>query len=30
VITGTVHIIDAFARMGASYWWLRLVQGVIE
>jgi uncharacterized membrane protein HdeD (DUF308 family) len=30
VITGTVHIIDAFARMGANYWWLRLVQGVIE
>jgi uncharacterized membrane protein HdeD (DUF308 family) len=30
VIMGAVQVIDGFTPMGESYWWLRLVPGVIE
>jgi uncharacterized membrane protein HdeD (DUF308 family) len=30
LVTGVVHVVQAFARRGESYWWLLLVQGGAE
>jgi uncharacterized membrane protein HdeD (DUF308 family) len=29
-VIGIVHIVEAFARVGQSYWWVQLIQGGIE